>query len=145
MDRPMHPQLPEGVSWEWFCKESKQFDKVDVDLSKKLSEKHGCKLKECYHNAWTSDVIGLYDYYEGYVIKDNLPLAMAHSWLVDRNSGKVIDTTLVIPFEFEGKNISSVGDHYIGVQIDRTWLNKIAFKLKRTGDFLGQWRKERHD
>ena len=65
----------------------------------------------------------------------------AHSWLVD-SKGNVIDPTLIIdvPKDKYGKVIKNrCGDYYIGIEIPRDWLNKIAFKLERTGDFMKQW------
>ena len=46
----------------------------------------------------------------------------------------VIDPTLAVGEDY--------ANQYIGIAMDRTWLNTIAFKLKRTGDFLPQWYKK---
>ena len=127
MDCPCHP---EPIDWEWFCKNSRLFDRVDTSTSEDLVEKYGCKMKQCYYNTWKVDVPGKYTYYEGYAIRDDLPLRLAHSWLVD-NDNRVIDPTLGVREDY--------ANQYIGIAIDRTWLNTIAFKLKRTGDFLPQW------
>ena len=127
MDCPCHP---EPIDWEWFCKNARLFDKVDEFTSEELAEKYGCQIKQCYYNTWKVDVIGKYTYYEGYVIRDDLPLRLAHSWLVD-NDNRVIDPTLGLRQDY--------GNMYLGIAMDRNWLNTIAFKLKRTGDFLPQW------
>jgi len=127
MDCPCHP---EPIDWEWFCKNSRLFDRVDTSTSEDLVEKYGCKMKQCYYNTWKVDVPGKYTYYEGYAIRDDLPLRLAHSWLVD-DEGRVIDPTLAVGEDY--------ANQYIGIAMDRTWLNTIAFKLKRTGDFLPQW------
>ena len=124
------PCQPEPIDWEWFCKNSRLFDRVDSSTSEDLVEKYGCKSKQCYYNTWKVDVIGRYTYYEGYVIRDDIPLRLAHSWLVD-NEGRVIDPTLAVREDY--------GNTYIGIAMNRDWLNRIAFKLKRTGDFLPQW------
>ena len=67
------------------------------------------------------------------MVRKDLTLRLAHSWLVD-NTGKVIDPTLALRKDY--------AQQYIGIAMDRTWLNRIAFKLKRTGDFLPQWYKK---
>ena len=136
MDCPCYPSLP--VDWYWFCNHAKIFRKVDKKTSKELSERHECKPKECYHNTWTSDITGRYRYFEGYVRSLGLPLMTAHSWLVD-SKGNVIDPTLIIdiPKDKYGKAIKNrCGDVYIGIEMPRDWINKTAFKLKRTGDFM---------
>jgi len=127
MDCPCHP---EPIDWEWFCKNARLFDKIDTSTSEDLVEKYGCKIKECYYNTWKVDISGKYTYYEGYAIRDDLPLRLAHSWLVDRHN-RVIDPTLGVSDNY--------AKQYIGIAMDRIWLNTIAFKLKRTGDFLPQW------
>ena len=127
MDCPCHP---EPVNWNWFVENARLFDKVDKATSESLAQKYDCKVKECYYNTWKADITGKYTYYEGYAIRDDIPLRLAHSWLVD-NNGKVLDPTLSLR--------NGYAQQYIGIAINRTWLNTIAFKLKRTGEFLPQW------
>ena len=128
MDAPCHP---EPIDWDWFCNNAKLFTEVNKKTSVSLAERHGCKMKECYYNTWKVDIIGEYTYYEGYAIRNDLSLNLAHSWLTDQMN-RVIDPTLAV-------SPAGYADRYVGVSIDRDWLNKIAFKLKRTGDFLPQW------
>jgi len=139
MDAPCYPELL--VNWDWFCDNAELFRKVDKKTSKEISEKNDCELKACYHNTWKSDIRGKYRYFEGYVNSQRLPLMTAHSWLVD-SKGNVIDPTLIIdvPKDKYGKAMKNrCGDYYIGIEIPRDWLNKTAFKLERTGDFMKQW------
>ena len=130
MDCPCHP---EPIDWDWFCKNSRLFERIDYSTSEELAVKHGCTIKHCYYNTWKVDVLGRYTYYEGYAIRDDIPLRLAHSWLVD-DQARVIDPTLAVREDRE-----DYANQYIGIAMDRDWLNKIAFKLKRTGDFLPQW------
>ena len=134
-----YPKYPDRI--KWFKKNAEIFRKVDKRTSKLLAKQHDCQLKECYHNAWKADVTGRYRYFEGYVISDNIPLAMAHSWLVDKNKGTVIDPTLILDVNYDdGKPIRNrLGDKYVGVEIPREWLNKTCFKLERTGDFMDMY------
>ena len=130
MDCPCHPP---PIDWDWFVEHAKVFDTVDKVTSDALAQQYGCKVKECYYNTWKIDVPGKYSYYEGYMVRKDLTLRLAHSWLVD-NTGKVIDPPLSLRKDY--------AQYYIGIAMDRTWLNTIAFKLKRTGDFLPQWYKK---
>lgn len=142
MDGICIPELP--VDWHWFCNHAELFKKVDKKTSKELSDRHECEVKGCYHNTFMSDVGGRYRYFEGYVLDKRLPLITGHSWLVDR-MGNVIDPTLIIdiPKEKYGKAFKNrCGECYIGIEIPRNWLNKTAFKLKRTGDFMEMYQKE---
>ena len=120
---------------EWFYDNAKGFRNVDKKTSKELSKKYNCKVCECYHNTFISDFRGRYRYFEGYVIDNNLP-TMAHSWLVDRSSGKVIDPTLIIDV---GEMVNRCGDCYFGIEIPRDWLKKTALELGRTGPFITEY------
>jgi hypothetical protein len=122
-----------AVDWNWFCDNAELFNKVDWKRSYEISGLNDCMPKECYYNAWKCDVGGRYDYYEGVSRDPNLPVLIAHSWLVDKNTGEVIDPTFVIHKE-ERKDLE-----WIGVKIDRQWLNMTCMKFKRTGDFIKQW------
>lgn len=152
MDRPLYPQLggtrlgvdDNGASYSWFCENAEKFDKVDKHASKEMADKYNCEVKSCYYNVFNADIMGKYRYFEGYVIDNNLPLAVQHCWLVDRN-GIVVDPTLIIPVDIDLEDGSKkhledrTGDTYIGVEIPREWVNKTAFKLERTGDFINEW------
>ena len=131
MDAPLI-SFPD-VDFQWFCKNAKLFNKVDWKRSYELSEMNDCKIKECYYNAWKCDISGNYDYYEGVSRDPNLPVLIGHSWLVNRTTGEVIDPTFAIHKQ-DRKDLE-----WIGVKIDRQWLNKTCIKFKRTGDFIQQW------
>jgi hypothetical protein len=150
MDRPLYPNLAgkhigaTGASYNWFCENAEKFDKVDKHASKEMADKYNCEVKSCYYNVFNADIQGKYRYFEGYVIDNNLPLAVQHCWLVDRN-GIVVDPTLIIPVDIDLEDGTTkhledrCGDTYIGVEIPREWVNKTAFKLERTGDFINEW------
>ena len=144
---PFYWELP--VNWNWFCNHAELFKKVDKKTSKELSEKHNCKVKECYYNAFMSDIGRKYRYFEGYVQNKGLPLT-AHSWLVD-SKGNVIDPTLIIDVP-AGKDDEEIknrcGDYYIGIEIPRDWLRKTLLKSFRTESTLVKYynyKKEKSD
>ena len=148
MDAPCYPELP--VNWNWFCNNAELFKKVDKKTSKELSDRNNCKVRQCYHNTWTSDITGRYRYFEGYVRSQGLPLMTTHSWLVD-SEGNVIDPTLIIdiPKYKYGEAIKNrCGDVYIGIEIPRDWLNKTVRKLLRADSTLIEYynyKKEKAD
>ena len=111
---------------EWFLSKSETFNTVDLGLSRKLQKLNQCKKKQCYYNAWKSDITGHYRYFEGFVISDDLPISLEHSWLV--KDGVVIDPTLIIG--------NRLGDEYFGIEIKRGWLNKHVLDTETTGGFL---------
>ena len=136
MDAPQYPTIPqllraanEKDATRWFEDEAEVFRNVDMETSKKLIERYRCIPKHCYQNCFHADITGDFLYYEGYVIvKENPFLVIAHSWLVAKDNGDVIDVTL--------PTIDNVGEAYIGVEIPRAIINRLAFKLEVTGDFL---------
>ena len=133
-----YPWYPTHMNW--FVKNAEIFTKVNKKTSKILAEKHDCKIKECYKNAWECDVMGKYRYFEGYAVSQNIPLALHHAWLVDKK-GTVIDPTLILDVSYDdGKPIRNrTAKKYVGVEIPRHWINKTAFKLERTGDFMDMY------
>src|SRR5262245_18544521 len=72
------------------------------------------EAKQCFSNAGRLALMenGL-RYVEGYVIGDNLPIAIHHAWLIDAK-GKVVDTTLKNPERYQ----------YLGVVVGTDALRK---------------------
>jgi hypothetical protein len=52
--------------------------------------------KECYRNSALTVIRkpDKYDYVEGYYASPDLPIKIEHAWLVDKETGKVVDPTL---------------------------------------------------
>ena len=136
LDMPLYPTVEQLLrahdsqdAYRWFVHHSKVFRDVDLITSKKLIDRYRCIPKHCYQNCFHADITGEHYYYEGYVIAKESPyIAMAHSWLVKKDNYQVIDVTL--------PTVNHSGAAYIGVEIPRDIVNKLAFKLEVTGDFL---------
>ena len=140
---------------EWFVKNATLFKTVDRTLSEQLSERHNCKVKECYHNTWNILIVHAdLKYYEGYTFSNRIPLAIDHSWLVTTD-GKVIDPTLIIngnrfvkqmkkyyrltksEINIEKrKSEDRIADEYFGIEIPLKYIHKKAIQKKMTGAFL---------
>jgi len=55
-----------------------------------------CEPKGCFTNAGSLAVAQSeqYEYAEGFVLLDDMPIAIHHGWLMDRFSNQVVETTL---------------------------------------------------
>jgi len=108
---------------KWLAKNGKFFSKVDIELSKQLS--NGCKVGECYRNCWQGwDVDKKLQMFHGYALLDN-DTVIAHSFLVKNN--RVVDPTLVK----KGKNKQGVitsgkfATQYFGIKIAKNTFYKL--------------------
>lgn len=131
----------------WFLDNAKTFKRVDKELSNKFSEKIQAQIKNCYYNSWrVANTDFTLDYYEGFVIDNELPIPIEHSWLVDKR-GFVIDPTLIISGERfrkqmkkygggEKDGVNRIGTEYFGVKFTNEQINKFAIETKRTGSYL---------
>ncbi len=136
LDCAQYPTVPQLLRADnahdanrWFENKAEVFKNVDLKTSKDLIERYRCIPKHCYANCFHSDITGNFFYYEGYVLsKENPYIAIAHSWLVAKDNGDVIDVTLPC--------VDHIGETYIGIGIPRHEVNRLGFKLEVTGDFL---------
>jgi hypothetical protein len=91
-----------------------EFPKMDLALSSSLKAEHHCQVKECYLNAQKIAMFGDYDYYEGYACRI---IPTDHAWLVDRDTGLVIDPTW--------ENLEEGEADYFGLQIPIAMASKV--------------------
>ncbi len=134
---------------EWFCKEAEIFNKVDKDLSEKVSVRTNAEIKHCFINCFRGLDPGM-RYFEGYVWSVDIPIPLEHSWLV--KDGVVVDPTLIISGDKLKKQQRKytkkgyalprdstryrMGDEYAGVEIPKDWLFKECVKTKKSGPHL---------
>jgi hypothetical protein len=86
----MNEMSPAVEIYELLLESSAEFSEMDLALSSKLKADYDCQMKECYLNAQKLAMFGVYDYYEGFASRI---IPTNHAWLVDRNTGLVIDPT----------------------------------------------------
>ncbi len=124
---------------KWFKENAVLFEQVDKLRSELISIKHHCQIKQCYRNAWvtaTSD--SSLKYYEGFVISNNCPVRLEHSWVV--KNGIVIDPTLIIRVEGMKERI---GQEYYGIHIPTDYVRKKAFQTGKSGAYILDYYGER--
>ncbi len=91
----------QGPVYKYMVENGKQFNEVDIKASKEFAAQNGSKLGECFKNAQLGALVSpeKYDYYDGHAMvhsSDGKPLVpVEHAWMVDKQSGKVIDPTWV--------------------------------------------------
>ena len=121
-----------------------------------------CKFeqKECFHNAQMlvlaeDDLLDDLDhhiqYFEGYFIRENLPIPIHHGWIAI--NGKVVDLTIRQDAEassVEGFEDRAIGEypsdvHYIGIEIDKQDVLDRLKDSSETHTILDDWNsKYRH-
>ena len=119
-----HKDKMEGVKYggmeDYLLHEGKEFDVPDDPPQVKLGTP-----KECYSNC---DMRALrepakYDYAEGKYVSPRLPFPIDHAWLVDKQTGKVVDPTL----GWQPKA------RYFGVQYSKQFVTKKLLQNKYHG------------
>ncbi len=93
---------------------SSEFSRVDLTLSSTLKAEHHCQVKQCYLNAQKIAMDGDYDYYEGFACG---VIPTDHAWLIDRNTGLVIDPTW--------EDLEDKDTDYFGLQIPIALASKV--------------------
>lgn len=132
---------------KWFLDKAQVFNRVDKQQSEFLSKKIQAEIKNCYYNSWrVANTDFSLNYYEGFVIDEELPIPIEHSWLVD-SRGFVIDPTLIISGDRFKKQMKKygggekdgsnrLGSEYFGVKFTNEQVNKFAIETKKTGSYL---------
>jgi len=84
-----------------------EFKEVDTKQSRQLKKEFSCKLGQCYYNAQMIMISNprRFYYYEGWM---SYIIPLEHGWLVDRQTGLVVDPTL--------NKVKKKGD-YFGLKI----------------------------
>lgn len=92
-----------------------EFNEVDTVQSRRLKKEFHCKLGQCYYNAQKIMIQYpmCYRYYEGWV---GYIIPLEHGWLVDRNTGLVVDPTM--------SRVKKKGD-YFGISIPKKFINEV--------------------
>lgn len=96
-----------------------------VPFTQQSKSKFKGEARACYKNCY--DLIGKHKnwhYSEGYATHTDLPLAVAHAWLVDER-GAVIDPTWT---DLKNEEMA-----YFGVVFTRAFVRKMALKMKVYG------------
>lgn len=106
----------------------KHFDELDKEASKALRDTYGAKDKECYKNAQLAAITQpeKYDYYEGYGtvhLGSGQGIPLDHAWLVDKESGKVVDPTWV-----RSNESSTEKSDYFGLKVPSEELSSFISK-----------------
>jgi hypothetical protein len=124
---------PQGKLFEQFLESRKftrfrKFDRLESMEFYKMIERVRATPKQCYFNSQQATIMtsGVWKYYEGWVLSENLPLPIEHSWNV--LSHQVLDLTLnpmtqKTPFR-KDKLL------YCGVNIPLEYVKKAFFKEK---------------
>jgi len=133
----------------WFIENSNHFHQVDVEKSMQLAKENNALVKQCYRNCWNIALGNRgYEYYEGFVWSEDIPIPIEHTWLV--KDGKVIDPTLIIDNKTAEKQLRSdkeyrhlvtdkgfkiresrIGDEYMGVNIPIDFVNSLLINRKK--------------
>ena len=99
--------------------------------------------RECYANATHMMLRNSrkYDYVEGFYASNHLPMPIEHAWLVEKNTGHVVDPTLgwqptarymgvAYPKEFVMKKM--LKNKYYGIHSDGNMVNDVVLGITRT-------------
>ena len=107
-------QEPTIQHWKRFMDRSELFQSVDVQLSEELREEYKCKEKQCYYNCQNIAIEqpDLYEYAEGQATGI---IPVAHAFLIERATGKVLDPTWT--------DLNESGD-YFGVRIPQEFIRQ---------------------
>jgi len=135
---------------EFIKKEGQVFNKVNIELSEKVSKINETEIKQCYINCFRGLTEPGTKYFEGYVWSIDIPIPLEHSFLV--KNGQVIDPTLIISGKKlkkqqakyikkgialpEDNDRNRLGDEYLGVEIPKEWLYKQCVKTGKSGPHL---------
>lgn len=132
---------------KWFLSNAKMFTKVDTIQSNELSIKTHSQIKNCFYNSWrVANSDSSLDYYEGFVIDEEVGIPIEHSWLVNKD-GLVIDPTLIISGDRFNKQmkkyggivkdgLNRIGSEYFGIKFTNKQINKYALQTKKAGSFI---------
>ena len=141
---------PYGSYHQWLKKNGKCFTlKRGHKYSKRIKDKLEsveAHPSGCYGNSIRATIHD-YDkelqYYEGYYISEGVPIPLEHAWTVDRNTGKVVDATIIGVWDKkkEHKNYGEV--NYFGVPIPNEYVMAQSLKDSCYTARLGQYWKEK--
>jgi len=122
--------------YDWVLESGKKFDAIkneDKKITKELMNKLSFepKVKECYYTSALAllDIPDL-KYYEGWIVREDLPIPIEHAW--NEYKGKLVDFTTKL---WKGKPNAS----YFGVEIPKDFVLKQMTKRGVTGPYLSAY------
>ena len=103
---------------------------MDQPVSRSVRRRWDCQMKQCYYNCQLAaklEELDRYAYYEGFAYKPGL-IPLAHAWLVDRETDRVVDPT----WRFKGESVDDETE-YLGIEIPTD------FAIEHSGSYMDAW------